>query len=284
MTGSSRGAGRAIAHVLGEAGATVYVTGRSAKGGQRTEGLPGSVDETAAEVTRRGGRGVAVRVDHSVDADVEALFERVRREQGRLDVLVNNVWGGYEAYDGVGFDAPFWEQPLDLRWQGMFVSGMRAHFVATRYASSLLMRKPDSKPEVDHPGLIVNTVGWAYGAYLQNLYYDVAKAGIIRMAFGLAQELRAHRVAAVAVAPGFMRTERVMAAHEKDKFDLGPTESPEYLGRAIVALAADPRVMEKTGLDLTAGDLAREYGFTDVDGRQPEGFRIPGAALPSTNR
>ncbi len=264
VTGASRGAGRAIALVLGEAGATVYVTGRSVRGGSPTEGLPGSVDETAELVTARGGLGA--RVDHTVDAEVETLFARVRREQGRLDLLVNNAWGGYEGYDGATFDAPFWEQPLS-RWEGMFTAGVRTHFAASRFAAPLMIEQ--------RSGLIVGTVAWAFGEYLGNLSYDVAKAAVVRMAFGMARELRPHGVAAVAVAPGFMRTERVLAAHAANPFDLAATETPEYLGRAVAALAADPNLMEKTGQVLTAGDLAREYGFTDVDGRQLAPFRMP---------
>jgi NAD(P)-dependent dehydrogenase (short-subunit alcohol dehydrogenase family) len=266
VTGASRGAGRAISLVLGQAGATVYVTGRSVRGEPTTENLPGTVDETAEEVTSRGGTGVAVRCDHTVAADVEALFAQVQREQGRLDLLVNNAWGGYEHYDGAAFVAPFWEQPLE-RWDGMFTAGVRAHLLASRFAAPLMLPQ--------RSGLIVNTVAWAFDKYLGNLFYDVAKAAIIRMAFGMAEELRPHGIAAVAITPGFMRTERVMAEHARSPFDLSVTESPEYLGRAVAALAADPEVLTKSGRLLTGGDLAREYGFTDVDGRQPEAFKIP---------
>ncbi|WP_338871421.1 SDR family NAD(P)-dependent oxidoreductase [Myxococcus stipitatus] len=270
VTGASRGAGRAIALVLAEAGATVYVTGRSSSG-QSTENLPGTVEDAAKEVTQRGGKGIGVRVDHTSEQDVAAFFERVRRESGRLDLLVNNVWGGYEQYDGPGFDLPFWEQPPEKRWQGMYVAGLRAHFLSSRSAAPLLIERKADAP----PGLIINTVGWAYGEYLRNLYYDVCKSAIIRMSYGMGLELKKHRVAAVALAPGFMRTERVMAEHAKGPFDLSGTESPEYGGRAAAALAGDPRIMERTGKLFTSGDLAREYGFTDIDGKQPEGFRIP---------
>jgi NAD(P)-dependent dehydrogenase (short-subunit alcohol dehydrogenase family) len=271
VTGASRGAGRAIAGVLGAAGATVYCTGRSVAGGPTTEGLPGTIDATAAEVTARGGVGIAVRVDHTADADVEALFARVRADHGRLDLLVNNAWGGYERYDD--FDAPFTRQPAD-HWERMFTAGVRAHLRASQLAAPLLL----APAAEDHPRLVISTVAWAEGAYLGNLYYDVAKAAIIRLAFGLAHELRPHGVAAMALSPGFMRTERVLAVHAQQPFDLGATESPVYLGRAVAALAADPNVLEKSGRLLTAGDLAREYGFTDIDGRQPEAFRLPGAA------
>jgi NAD(P)-dependent dehydrogenase (short-subunit alcohol dehydrogenase family) len=260
-----------MAMVLGEAGATVYITGRSTRGQGSTESLPGTVEETAEAVTARGGEGVPVRVDHTVDDDVRALFTRVRKERGRLDLLVNNAWGGYERYHDAPFTAPFWEQPFAQRWDGMFTSGVRAHLVASCLAAPLMFRSG----EQERPALMVSTVAWAFGAYLGNLFYDVAKAALIRMAFGLAQELRPHRVAAVALAPGFMRTERVMQAHAREPFDLGVTESPEYLGRAVAALAADPAVLARSGQLLTAGELAREYGFTDVDGRQPEPFRMP---------
>jgi NAD(P)-dependent dehydrogenase (short-subunit alcohol dehydrogenase family) len=269
VTGASRGGGRAIATALGEAGATVYVTGRSVRGGATTEGLPETIDDTADEITARGGVGIPVRVDHTFDQQVEALFTRVRAEQGGLDLLVNNAWGGYEAYDGAGFVAPFWEQPL-ARWESMFTAGVRTHFVSSRFAAPLMIEQA--------AGLIVSTVAWAFGDYLGSLYYDVAKASIIRMIFGMAQELRPHNVSGVAVAPGFMRTERVLAAHAAEPFDLSQTESPAYLGRAIRALAADPDVIAKSGELLTAGELAREYGFTDIDGQQPEPFRIPPTA------
>jgi len=266
VTGASRGAGRAIALVLGAAGATVYVTGRSTRGAATTENLPGTVEDTAEAVTARGGAGIPVRVDHTMDADVEALFRRVQDEHGRLDLLVNNAWGGYERYDVATFDAPFWQQPL-RHWEGMFSAGVRAHLVAARFAAPLMVER--------RAGLIVSTVAWAFDAYLGNLFYDVAKAAIIRMALGMAHELRPHGVAAVALAPGFMRTERVMAAHAQQPFDLSPTESPEYLGRAVAALAADPDILMRSGQLLTVGDLAREYGFTDIDGRQPDAFRLP---------
>jgi NAD(P)-dependent dehydrogenase (short-subunit alcohol dehydrogenase family) len=264
VTGASRGAGKGIALVLGEAGATVYVTGRSVAG-STTENMPGSIEETAEAVTARGGRGIPVRCDHTVDVEVEALFRRVRGEQGRLDLLVNNAWGGYEHYEFDRFTAPFWEQP-QRHWQGMFEAGVRAHLVASRFAVRVML--------AERKGLIINTVAWDRDLYLGNLFYDVAKAAIIRMALGMAIELRGYNVAALALAPGFMRTERVMAAHALQPFDLGRTESVEYIGRAVAALAADAEVMQKSGKILAVGDLAREYGFTDTDGHQPPAFRI----------
>ena len=242
VTGASRGAGRAIAAVLGETGATVYVTGRSVRGGRATEGRSGTIEDGAELVSQRGGIGIAVRCDHTLDADVERLFEHVRRQRGRLDLLVNNAWGGYEQRgetDAPFFDAPFWQQPL-WRWDAMFIAGVRAHFVAARLAVPLLLEQGGRRPK-----LIVSTIAWAFGAYLGGLWDGGGAA-------------RERGGAAVAVAPGH----------------LGVTESPEYLGRAVATLAADPNVMEKSGRLLTVGELAREYGFTDIDGTQPEPFRV----------
>jgi len=267
VTGASRGVGKGIACVLGEAGATVYVTGRSTRGKGSTENLSGTVEETAEEVSKRGGEGIPVLLDHTNDADVEAFFERVCGEQGRLDLLVNNAWGGYERYDSGGFQSPFWEQPLEARWHGMFVSGLRAHMLAARHAAPIMLSQ--------RTGLIISTVAWDEGKYLGNLYYDAAKSAIVRMMWGMSRELFPFGVAAVALAPGFVRTERVMAAHAEQPFDLRQTESPEYVGRAVVALAADPEYVRHTGKVLYAGDLAKHYGFTDVDGRWVPRFRLP---------
>jgi NAD(P)-dependent dehydrogenase (short-subunit alcohol dehydrogenase family) len=262
VTGASRGAGRGIALALGSAGAKVVVTGRSTRAGDATEGLPGTVEDVADEVTRRGGRGIPARCDHTDDAQVAAVFARVRAELGRLDLLVNNAWGGYEHYDRVEFGLPFWEQPAARRWAGMYEAGVRAHLVAAQHAARLMI--PARR------GLLVSTFAWDEGKYLVNLFYDVAKSAIARMAWGMARELRPHGVASVALACGFMRTERVLASGA----DLSRTESPEYAGRAIAALAADPRILEKSGEVLYTGALARAYGFVDVDGTQPEVFRI----------
>lgn len=266
VTGASRGAGKGIAAVLGEEGATVYVTGRSVREEGSAEGLPGTIDETAELVDERRGKGVAVRCDHTRDRDVEALFEQIRTEAGGLDVLVNNVWGGYEEYDGADFDAPFWEQPV-RHWHGMFTAGVRAHLVASRLAVGLMSDREG--------GLIVNTTFWDRDRYLGNLFYDVAKAAVNRMAAGMARELRGQGIAALALAPGFMRTERVMAAHARKPFDLEQTESPEYIGRAVAALASDSEVMRRSGGTFRVGSLAEEYGFTDIDGRRVPPFDIP---------
>lgn len=263
VTGASRGVGRGVALGLGGAGATVYVTGRSGHG-NRTEDLPGTVHDTATAVTQRGGLGIAAVCDHTVDGDVEALFTRIREEQGRLDVLVNSAWGGYEQYDIARFQSPFWEQP-DRQWSGMFTSGVRATLLTSRLAVPLMLPAKS--------GLIVHVTAWDRDKYLGNLYYDTAKAATNRMAFGMGRELLAHGIVVVALAPGFVRTERVAAA-----FAGAPMpdclESPEYTGRAVVALASDKDAIAKSGRTLTVGELASAYGFTDIDGRQLPPFRI----------
>jgi NAD(P)-dependent dehydrogenase (short-subunit alcohol dehydrogenase family) len=277
VTGASRGAGRGIALELGAAGASVYVTGRSVDGRPTTDNVPGTIDETAREVTARGGRGIAVRCDHTVDADVESLFARIRADHGRLDLLVNNVWGGYEHSECRPLPlVPFWEQSLH-QWAGMFTAGVRAHLTASRLAVPLML--PQRR------GLIVSTTASLEALpYLRNLFYDLAKNAVARLVWAMAQELREYGVAALAVAPGFMRTERVVEAFRRagapDAINGpgGPKETTTYLGRAIVALASDERVIEKSGQLVEVGALAREYGFTDLDGTQPPPFRIPARA------
>lgn len=271
VTGASRGAGRGIALLLGEAGATVYVTGRSARGKPTTENLSGTIEDTAEAVSSRGGKGIPVRCDHSRDSDVEALFARVEQEQGQLDILVNNSWGGYEQHDFRTFGAPFHEQPL-RHWDGMFMAGLRAAMVASRLATLMMLPQ--------RHGLIVNITAWDRDKFMVNVFYDVAKNAINRLTYGLARELKPHNIAAIALAPGFMRTERVAGAFEAigNKDYLNFTESPEYVGRAVVAVASDPNMLQKSGKVLAVGDLAEEYGFTDIDGRRIPAFRMPDEA------
>ncbi|MBT2323990.1 SDR family oxidoreductase [Variovorax paradoxus] len=282
VTGASRGAGRGIAQELGAAGATVYVTGRSTRDRPADsygeilalsglDAVPGSIDATADEVTAAGGRGIAVRCDHTREDEVAQLFARVQRDEGKLDLLVNNAWGGHESFNGV-FDAPFWEHPL-AQWDAMFDRGLRNHLLASRFAAPMMVGR--------RQGLIVTTTFWDRDRYLRgNLFYDLAKAAMSRLAFGMAEELRPHGVASLAVSPGWMRTELVLAGHKTDEAHwterpaLARTESPRYLGRAVAALAADPQVLDKSGAVHRVADLAREYGFTDIDGRQVEAFEI----------
>lgn len=266
VTGATRGGGKATAVELGAAGWTVYVTGRSSLATGTTENLAGTVEDTSAAVGAAGGRGIPVRCDHTNLEQIDALAERVRSENGRLDLLVNNAWGGYEGYDFEAFTRPFWQQPVE-HWDRMFTAGVRATLLTSARLASLILARSR--------GLIVNTVAWLHGDYMGNLYYETAKAAIVRMTFGMAQELRARGLSAVALAPGFMRTERVMASHARQPFDLGATESPAYLARAVRALASDPNIAKRSGEILYVGELAKEYGFTDVDGRQPPPFRVP---------
>jgi len=283
VTGASRGAGRGIALELGAAGATVYVSGRTGRAEQPAEyrefarvagfeRMPGSVEETADAVEAEGGRGIGVRCDHRDEAQVRELVARIEREQGRLDLLVNNAWGGHESFTPASLDAPFWEQPL-AHWHSMFEHGLRNHVLMSHAAAPLFVRQ--------RSGLIVTTTFWDRGRYLKgNLFYDLAKAAMNRLAFGLAQELGPHGVSSVALAPGWMRTEIILQAFRtceerwREVPALARTESPRYLGRAVVALAADAGVASRSGEVLLVGELAREYGFTDVDGRWIPPFEL----------
>ena len=264
VTGASRGGGRGVALVLGEEGAVVYVTGRSTREGVTRQDLPDTtVDATADQVTARGGVGIPVRCDHTVEADIAALFDRVKREQGHLDLLVNNAWGGYEAHDGA-FRGPFWEWSVS-RWDKMLKAGVWSHMVTSCYAVPLMLPQ--------RQGLIVNTT-LAVKAYDGGwLFYYTAKTAINHMTLGMARDLRPHGVAVVGLSPGWMRTEAVMNDTPPHKRPVGEalreSESVEYGGRAVVALATDPRVMDKTGCILHTRDLGREYGFADIDGREP---------------
>ena len=256
VTGASRGAGRGIARVLGEEGATVYVTGRSTRAGGSPTGRPETIEDTAGEVTARGGEGIPVRVDHTDDAQVRALFDRVRTDRGRLDLVVSNAWGGYER--SVEFQPCPDLDPahLDL----MYTAGLRAHLLTAQRAAPLLTGTGG--------GLFVLTT-WAVGArYHGHLYYDVIKTAINRIPVGLAAELAPAGVTAVAVSPGWMHTERMDLTPE----EAARTESTEFVGRAVAALAADPDVARHSGATLTVVDLAARYGFTDVDGRATSAF------------
>ena len=264
VTGASRGAGRAIARVLGQSGATVYVTGRSVRGEPTVAEYPNAIEDTADEVTAAGGRGIPIRCDHTDDAAVQSLFERVRSEQQRLDVLVCNAWGGYMPYPEHQdwYQHPFWEQSMQ-RWDGMFTAGLRSHLVTCRYGLPLMLDQ--------ERGLVILTTFTQGHKYLGNVFYDLAKNAVCRAAEVIAGELGEREITVLALSPGWMRVERMTGLTERQ---LAQTESPEYIGRAVVALAADAAVMRRTGQVLTVGDLAREYGFTDIDGRQPIAYPI----------
>jgi len=266
VTGASRGIGKGIALGLGEAGATVYVTGRTIDEAQAAVPLPGTIHQTAAEVNQRGGRGIAVQCDHRNDDEVKAVFAQIGNEHERLDVLVNNVWGGYEHFnDGTEFwnETGFWTVPIS-RWDSMFQAGVRAHYVASVLAAPLMIPH--------RAGLIVNISFFAAQQDDAGVAYGVAKAASDRMAACMAYELCKHQVAAVSLYPGLVRTESVLKA--ADYFDLSNSESPQFIGRAVTALAADPQIMQKSGQVLVAAALGLEYGFTDIDGKQPRPLTV----------
>jgi NAD(P)-dependent dehydrogenase (short-subunit alcohol dehydrogenase family) len=269
VTGASRGAGRGIAAELGKAGATVYVTGRSTKG-NATNNWPGTIDDTVCQIEAAGGKGIAVRCDHTNDLETEALIKKIRDEQGKLDILVNNVWGGHDLWTDPKPHS-FWE--LSLRhWDTMFTAGVRAQ-LATNYFAIPLIREQQQ-------GLIVHTTFWDNDKYAGTFYYDLAKNALTRMAYGLSIDLQNDHIPVLAVSPGWMRTELVLKyfhtdeAHWQEVEALKNTESPYYIGRAITALAADPHVMKKSGQVLKVGDLAKEYGFVDIDGRYVPPFTM----------
>lgn len=272
VSGASRGAGRGIALALGEAGATVYVAGRTTRAGPPPiDGAPGTIDDTAEEVTARGGRGIAVQADLTREEDVARLYDRIEHEAGRLDLLANAVWGGNERYGEIAWDSPFWEQSLDQLRQTI-LPGPYAYLLVSRQAARLMAARA--------AGLIVHLTDGvsADGSrpYAGQIAWDLAHAAIERMAFAMSHDLQPRGVAVVALMPGFMRTERVLMYFPTEESRQNPmfqrTETPEYLGRAVAALAADPNVIAKAGQLAFVADLAREYGFTDVDGSQPPRF------------
>jgi NAD(P)-dependent dehydrogenase (short-subunit alcohol dehydrogenase family) len=256
VTGASRGGGKGIALVLGEWGATVYVTGRSLRGEPTTLGRPGTIEDTAEEVTARGGTGIPVRCDHTDDTQVVALFDRIRAEQGRLDLLVNNAWSGYEVTPWG--DIPFWE--IEWRhWGLMFDGGLRATAFASTRAAPMMIEAGR--------GLIVN-ITWVLDRPHGHAFYEVVKNATNKLTEQMADDLRQHGVTCVAVSPGFMRLERMDLTPEL----AAKAESAEFPGRAIAALATDENVLAKSGGVFTTPALAREYGFTDVDGKQQSAF------------
>ncbi|MEK3975803.1 SDR family NAD(P)-dependent oxidoreductase [Psychrobacillus sp. FSL K6-2684] len=257
VSGASRGAGRGIAFQLGSSGATVYVTGRSVKG-STTDNRPETIEETADGVTSRGGKGIAIQCDHTSENDVRNLFEQIEREHGRIDILVNSVFGGSESSLPSVDGRHFWERPLE-HWDAMMVAGPQAYLLTTRYAVPLMAQH--------HKGLIVNITFFIKDTISSNLYYDLAMNAINRMTLGMAKELKDYNVSAVAVCPGWMRTERVIDSGFGPED--GTTETTAYVGRAVVALASDTTVSKFSGETIMVAELARKYGFTDVDGTQP---------------
>jgi NAD(P)-dependent dehydrogenase (short-subunit alcohol dehydrogenase family) len=263
VAGASRGVGRGIARALGEAGATVIVTGRSSEAGPITDGRRETIEDAAHEVGAAGGRGHFYRCDHTVEREVDALVSWALRRFGRIDVAVCSVWGGSEGHDGERFadgsawGDPFWRRPV-ARFGRVMETGP--------YAALLMARAVAPAMVSARRGLLALVSFSTEEGYLGDVYYDLAKAGLNRLAFAFGEELKTHRVTALALTPGHVRTERAVDA------GLG-TESPLFAGRAMAALAADPDVIRHSGRNLHAADLARLYGFTDADGSRPERFR-----------
>ncbi|MEV4339690.1 SDR family oxidoreductase [Streptomyces sp. NPDC049590] len=275
VAGATRGAGRGIAVELGAAGATVYVTGRSARARRSEYDRPETIEDTADLVTAAGGRGVAVPADHLDHAAVRHLVDRIAAERGRLDVLVNDIWGGENLF---AWDTPVWEHDLDdgLRLLRLAVE---THAVTSHYALPLLLRRPG--------GLVVEvtdgTAEYNRDTYRVNFFYDLAKASVLRMAFALGHELGPRGATAVALTPGWMRSEIMLDAYGvreenwRDALRREPhfaiSETPRFTGRAVAALAADPDVARFNGQSLSSGGLAKVYGFNDLDGSRPDAWR-----------
>jgi len=269
VAGGTRGAGRGISVELGAAGATVYVTGRSSRSGLSPIGRPETIEGTAEMVEAQGGRGIAVRVDHSRPEEVQRLFERIEEEQnGQLNILVNDVWGGESL---MRFDTPFWELSLE-DGLAMLRQGIETHVITSHYAAPLMVRRKS--------GLILEITDGVGDGYRGSLFYDLVKTSVIRLALAQAVELHQHKVAALALTPGFLRSEEMLDhfgvseetwrdAIQKDPH-FAASETPSYIGRAVAALAADPDVLSRTGEAVSTWQLAKEYGFTDRDGSRPD--------------
>ncbi|MFY9730399.1 MAG: SDR family oxidoreductase [Candidatus Acidiferrales bacterium] len=286
VAGATRGAGRGIAIALGEAGATVYCTGRSSRRNAKTRptakpGVSETIEETAELVTAAGGSGIAVRVDHTIPTEVKKLVAQIKRKHKHLDILVNDIWGGDALTE---FGKPFWKVNLEDGLQ-MLKQAVHSHIITAHYAAPLMLGRP---------GAIIFEItdGDAF-YYRGNIFYDLVKISVIRLAFAMSRELRKRNIASVALTPGFLRSERVLAhfgvteanwkdaskrknanVNSKDQNDAPEdfmiSESPRYIGRAVVALTTDRDVMKKSGRVFSSWGLAREYAFTDLDGTQPD--------------
>ncbi|CAK4829120.1 unnamed protein product [Aphanomyces euteiches] len=272
VAGATRGAGRGIARALGEAGALVYCTGRSAAGNARGMARPETIDETAALIEQDGGRAIAVQVDHTREEEVASLAARVRNEAGRVDVLVNSIWGADPMID---WSRRFWEVDL-TNIRGYLDQTLITHVITCRHFTPLMIEA--------NRGLIVEVIDGHFAGYRGHILYDMVKASLARLSYGMALELAQTGVTALSLSPGFLRSEAVLEhfgvrednwreAIAKDPY-FAESETPLLVGRAAAALAADPQVRLKAGLIHFASDLAREYGFTDVDGSVPDFPRL----------
>ncbi|MFJ7209099.1 SDR family oxidoreductase [Streptomyces sp. NPDC098789] len=275
VAGATRGAGRGIAVELGARGATVYVTGRSTRGRRSEYDRPETIEETAELVTAAGGRGIAIVADHLVPEQVEAVVGRIDAEQGRLDVLVNDIWGAERLFE---WESPVWEHDLDKGLRLLRLA-VETHAVTSHFAVPLLLREPG--------GLVVEmtdgTAEYNASRYRVSFFYDLAKSSVLRMAFALGHELGPRGASAVALTPGWMRSEIMLDAFEvteatwRDALVKQPhfaiSETPSYVGRAVAALAGDPERARWNGQSLSSGQLAGVYGFTDLDGSRPDAWR-----------
>ncbi|MBX4908183.1 MULTISPECIES: SDR family oxidoreductase [Rhizobium] len=275
VAGATRGAGRGIAVELGAAGATVYVTGRTTRAQQSDYARPETIEETAELVTSAGGKGIAVQVDHLVPHEVEALVARIRAEAGRLDILVNDIWGCEKLFE---WDKAVWEHSLDKGLR-MLRLGIETHLITAHYALALMIERPG--------GLLVEvTDGTAeYNAahYRLSPFYDLVKTGVTRMAWAHAQDLARHGATAVSITPGWLRSEMMLEAYGvseenwRDATGVQPhfaiSETPRFVGRAVAALSADPDRARWNGQSLSSGGVAKAYGFDDVDGSRPDCWR-----------
>jgi len=276
VAGATRGAGRGIAVALGEAGATVYCTGRTTRERRSEYDRPETIEETAELVDAAGGAGIAIAADHLEPQAVEAVTRRIDAEQGRLDVLVNDVWGGELLFE---WNTPVWEHDLE-RGLRLVRLGIETHLITSHFALPLLIREPG--------GLVVEmtdgTREYNDGNYRISAFYDLVKTSVIRLAYAQGVELAPHGCTAVALTPGWLRSEMMLEnfgvteANWRDAAAVQPhfaaiSESPRFVGRAVAALAADPDVGRRNGGSFSSGELAREYGFTDVDGSRPDCWR-----------
>jgi len=288
VAGATRGAGRGIAVALGEAGATVYCSGRSTRERRSEYDRPETIEETAELVGAAGGTGIAVAVDHLEPDAVAVLVERIDAEQGRLDVLVNDIWGAERLFE---WNKPIWEHDLGKGLRVLRLA-VETHLITSHFALPLLIREPG--------GLVVEMTDGTreYNAtnYRVSTFYDLAKSAILRLAFSQGEELAPHGCTAVALTPGWLRSEIMLENYGvtednwRDGARINPhfaaiSESPRFVGRAVAALAADPHLHERNGGSFSSGELAREYGFTDVDGSQPDCWRylveVQDAGLPA---
>jgi NAD(P)-dependent dehydrogenase (short-subunit alcohol dehydrogenase family) len=268
VAGATRGAGRGIACMLGEAGATVYCTGRSTRAKLASgDNRPETIEETAEMVTKYGGVGIPVQVDHSQEEQVKNLFEKIKAEQGKLDILVNDVWGGDDLTE---WGKPFWESSLEKGLQ-MYRQAIFTHIITSYYAIPLMVERKE--------GLIIEITDGDTAKYRGNFFYDLVKNAVIRLAVATAEEVRPHNITAVAVTPGFLRSEAMLdgfgvaEANWRDATKQVPhfiaSETPYFVGRAVAALAADSQVAEKSGKVFASWTLADEYHFSDINGDQP---------------